>query len=71
MNHEEFAAEVHRKLCARDEKEIVHDPHGALMQIARQVAFKHPFAWCREIWLGRHARKALRDRIRKEREKQK
>jgi hypothetical protein len=70
MNHEEFAAEVHRKLCARSDEEMVDNPHGAVMQIARQIAFQHPFAWCREMWLGRHARKALRDRMRKEREKQ-
>lgn len=68
MNHDDFAKEVHKKLCARDEAEIVNNPHAALMQIARQVAWHHPFAWMRELWLGRHARKALRDRIRKERE---
>lgn len=68
MTPEEFAEEVHRRLNAVPDKDAVENPHGTLMRIARQVAFQHPYAWCKEIWLGRHARKALRDRMRKERE---
>lgn len=66
MNTDQFADEVHQRLLTCDQKEAEHDPHGVLMRIARQVAFHHPIAWAKQMWFGRSARRALREREHKQ-----
>lgn len=60
MDTDEFAAEVHKRLCAVPEDEALKDPHATLMQIARNVAWHHPVAWAQIFWKGRQMRRELR-----------
>lgn len=50
MSEMDFAKEVHRRLCAMDEREAAQDPVGHLFRICRQVAIAHPVKCVQFLW---------------------
>lgn len=50
MSEMDFAKEVHKRLCAMDEREAEKDPVGALFRISRVVALRHPVRFVEFLW---------------------
>lgn len=50
MSEMDFAKEVHKRLCAMDEREAVKDPVGHLFRIARLTALRHPVKCAQFLW---------------------
>lgn len=50
MSEMDFAKEVHKRLCAMDEREAAKDPVGTVFRIARVVALQHPVKCARFLW---------------------
>lgn len=50
MSEKDFAKEVHRRLCAMDERGASNDPVGTLFRISRQVALRHPVRFVEFLW---------------------
>lgn len=42
MDKDDFANDVHQRLIERRDSEAALDPHGTLMEIARQERLRHP-----------------------------
>lgn len=50
MSEMDFAKEVHKRLCAMNEREAEQDPVGHVFRIARVVALQHPVKFAEFLW---------------------
>lgn len=66
MSEMDFAKEVHKRLCAMDEREAERDPVGTLFRLARQTALRHPVNFCEFLWWRYRKQKQKRAEMRAE-----
>lgn len=50
MSEMDFAKEVHKRLCAMDEREAMQNPIGHLFRISRLVALRHQVKFVEFLW---------------------